>query len=676
MHKIKLGILIIIMFFSFCSQEKSGKLFLPSIFDDNMVVQRNNSVPFWGKGVPGTQIKIKASWGNQVRTQVNKDGSWKTKLPTPSAGGPFQITIENMNQAIIYENVMSGEVWLCSGQSNMEMPLKGWPPRDTILNSEKEINQANYPKIRLFTVKRKFSTQPQQDCNGSWKLCNPLTVADFSATAYFFGRKLHQELQIPIGLIHSSWGGTPAEAWTQKKYLSPFEDLNKIVKKFDEHENKLKRHKTWLAGLYKIDMNELQGENKWKNLNFKDQKYSSPSFNDSEWPEMELPVHWEQTELGNFDGVVWFRRSIQIPAKWKGRKIILELSKIDDMDATYFNGQRIGTTHKPGQWQKNRKYKIGPDIIKTGKNYIAIRVMDTGGGGGIYGEAENMKIYPSDHKDQSLNLTGKWKYLPAANYQNGIFYVYGEGTNDYFSQPKIPFKLNSDTPTVLFNGMINPLIPFKIKGVIWYQGESNTDRPYQYRELFPAMIKSWRDKWNQGPFPFYYVQIAPYNYGQGTNSQLLREAQLKTLAFQNTGMVVTTDIGNPENIHPANKQDVGKRLALWALAKNYGFNNLVYSGPIFQKMKIEVSKIRIFFNHSDFGLMAKGEQLTEFQIAGKNKKFRTARAEIDGKTVLVWHPEIKNPVAVRFGWSNISEPDLFNKAGLPASPFRTDSWKN
>ncbi len=676
MRKMVLGnLIIIIMLFSFCGQEKKVKLTLPSIFNDNMVVQRNTSVPFWGQGNPGTQIKIKASWGNQVRTQVNKDGSWETNIPTPSAGGPFQITVENTNQKTIFNNVMSGEVWLCSGQSNMEMPLKGWPPRDTILNSEKEINQADYPQIRLFTVEKKIATQPKKNCQGSWQLCKPSTADDFSATAYFFGRKLYQELKIPIGLIHSSWGGTPAEAWTEKKYLSPFKNLNQIVKNLGKYENKLNRLNTWLEKLHKIDMNEIQGKNKWGNLDFKDQKYSSPAFDDNQWPEMDLPVQWEETKMGNFDGVVWFRRSFKMPPGWEDKVIVLELSKIDDMDATYLNGQRIGATLQPGNWQKKRTYQITSDIIKQGKNYIAVRVMDTGGGGGIYGQTKNMKIYPLEETDQTITLAGKWKYLPVANYKNDIFYVYSEGTNDYFSQPEIPFGINSDTPTVLFNGMINPLIPFRIKGVIWYQGESNTDRPYQYRELFPAMIKSWRDKWKQGPFPFYFVQIAPFSYSSQTNSQLLREAQLKTLAFENTGMVVTTDIGNPDNIHPANKQDVGKRLALWALAKNYGYDDLAYSGPIYQKMKIEDDKIRIFFDLCDSGLMVKGQRLTEFQIAGKDKKFHPARTKIEGKTALVWHPDVKKPVAVRFGWNNTPEPNLFNKAGLPASPFRTDSWK-
>jgi len=658
-----------------CSvSQESMKLSLPSIFGNNMVLQRNREVPFWGTGIPGTKVILKTGWGKNLKTRVNDKGEWHCKVKTPQAGGPYTMDIEGEDTKYSFSNVLIGEVWLCSGQSNMEMPVQGWPPSDTVNHAEQEIKNAHYPSLRLFTVKRAISVNPQNDCQGEWISCSPENIRNFSATAYFFGRKIHTTLGIPVGLIHSSWGGTPAEAWTAKSCLQEMGDFRKAIDQLNSIEPEIKSFYQWLSTLEKVDMSDKTGANIWQDLDFNDLHYSAVDINTVDWPEMDLPVLWEQTGMGEFDGMVWFRKEVHLPETWLGRDLMIELGPIDDMDRTYVNGHYLGGYEKQGFWQTPRIYRVKseentlPDII------IAVRVLDTQGGGGIYGKAADMKIYPVGSKQDTLSLAGTWKYLPVAEYINNIFYIYGKGEKSYAARPSLSLPLTSNTPTLLYNAMIHPLCPFSLRGVIWYQGEANVDRPYQYRTLFPLMITCWRNKWDQGDFPFYYVQIAPYEYGENSKSQLLREAQLQTLSLPHTGMVVITDIGNPRNIHPGNKQDVGKRLAKWALAKDYGYEDMVYSGPLYESMEVENQKIRLHFDHCGSGLQVQGDALNSFTIAGEDRKFYPARAEIENNTVVVWSPAVAKPAAVRFGWSNTPEPNLFNQEGLPASPFRTDNW--
>jgi sialate O-acetylesterase len=388
---------------------------------------------------------------------------------------------------------------------------------------------------------------------------------------------------------------------------------------------------------------------------------------------MNLPTLWESTEVGNLDGVVWFRKKIEIPESWKSKNLVLELGPIDDMDITFVNDVKVGSYEKDGFWQTDRVYNVLGKLITSNEITIAVRVMDTQGGGGIYGKKDKLKIHPVN-SDEGISLSGKWKYLPVAEYRFQKFYVFGADKNDYFSRPKMKIDLSAYTPTTLYNGMIHPLIPYSLKGIIWYQGEANTGKPEQYATLFPLMIKNWREDWGLGDFPFYFVQIAPYDYGDQTHSEVLRESQLKTLSVPKTGMVVTLDIGNPENIHPADKKDVGERLARWALAKNYK-KNVFYSGPLYQSMKIENDKIILSFQYADEGLVLKelnGEN--NFIIADVDKVFKKASVKIDGAKLIVFNDEINNPVSVRYCWSNTDEATLFNKEGLPASSFRTDDW--
>ena len=678
MRKLFYGLLFVLIFNIACQTNLSSTLQIPSIIGDNMVLQRNTTVPIWGKESPGTEITVKYDWGGTEKTIVNNGGKWKVQIETPEAGGPHKLTIQSKDKTLSFENVMIGEVWLGSGQSNMEMPVQGWPPNNPIKNSEEVIQNANYSKIRLFNVHRSISLNPAFEILGKWVETTPQTVNGFSATAYFFGRRLYNKLEVPIGLINSSWGGTPAEAWTSKKCLRELADFQNTVQKLNEMGSEYAEFEKWYNQLEITNLSNRPADKRWQGLKLGNTKYSQPSFSTQNWNKMELPVSWTQTEIGTFDGVVWFRKKITIPEEWDNKDLIIELGPIEDMDITYFNGKEIGSHETTGYWQKPRKYEINSEIVKSGQNTIAVCVMDDPGGGGIYGDPEQMKIYPDKSNSDSIPLAGTWKYKPFAEYRNGKLYKFGTKDKSFAARPKLPLELNSKTPSLLYNAMINPIIPYKIKGVIWYQGESNTGQPYQYKKLFPTMIKCWRNSWNRDNLPFYYVQIAPYDYGETTHSELLREAQLETMSLKNTGMIVTTDIfgGNPNIIHPPNKQAVGRRLARWALAKNYDYKNITASGPIYQSYKIKGDKIILSFKYTDSGLMKKGESLQGFEIAGSDSTFKTAKAKIEKNKVIVWHSEIDTPEAVRYGWSNIPDSiNLYNKAGLPASPFRTDNWE-
>ena len=647
---------------------------IPSVFSDNMMLQQNSEANFWGKAEASSNVNVTGSWGSSANTIVKSDGTFFVKLKTPTAGGPYQVYLQISDTTIIYKNVLIGEVWVCSGQSNMEMPLMGWPPNDLITNSEDEIKNANNTNIRFFTVIRAVSNKKEFNCIGSWDELTPQSATSFSATAYFFGKKLYEELKIPIGLIHTSWGGTAAEAWTSSEYLKTLGDFNEVLDKMKSSEEEYVQYKKWLESHPTIDLKNNNSETRWENLSFNDGECSLNNFDDNDWKEMNLPTQWEKTEVGNFDGVIWFRKKIQIPDVWKNQELILNLGPIDDMDRTYVNGKLIGAHEKNGFWQKDRVYNVPKELVQSNELVIAVRVLDNQGGGGIWGTKEKLNIHPIN-SDEIISLADSWKYLPVAEYRGQKFYMFGADKNNYYQKPKVSIEISAYTPTSLYNAMIHPLIPYSIRGVIWYQGESNTSNPKQYAKLFPLMIKNWRDDWQLGEFPFYYTQIAPYDYGDVTHSELLRESQLKSLYVPNTGMAVTLDIGNPQNIHPGNKAGVGERLALWALAKTYSQKNN-YSGPLYKSMKIQKDKIILTFDLVKSGLVIKelnGEN--NFLVAGKDRIFKKTKVRIVKNKLIVSSDEVKSPVAVRYAFTNTSEATLFNKEGLPASSFRTDDWE-
>lgn len=634
-----------VILFCLLSTGLFAEIRLPAIIADNMVLQQRSSDPVWGWAEPGQQITVTGSWdGSSVKTQAGENGKWMVSIHTPKAGGPYTLTIKG-DETIVLKNVMIGEVWVCSGQSNMEMPVSGWPGA-SILNSAKEIAAADYPDIRLFTVKKKVAFAPQENCTGSWAECSPQTVQNFSATAYFFGRQLYKKLKVPIGLIHSSWGGTVAEAWTSNSALRKLGDFTQSLNTVDsirDHLDEIRKKDEENAALWDQKSNYIH------------LPYAQTGFNDASWKTMQLPNQWENAGLPGMDGIVWFRKVVDIPASWAGKDLTLDLGPIDDEDITWFNGKEVGAIREEGFWAKPRSYTVPGSVVKAGKNTIAIRVTDLRGNGGIFGDKKSMQLYPANESShQGIGLAGDWKYKVAV--------------------VKKPSNLgeNPNTPSVLYNGMVAPLIPFGIRGAIWYQGEANVGRADQYAKLFPAMIADWRNRWGRGDFPFYFVQIAPYPYGgNGMKAAALRDAQRKSLRVPHSGMVVTLDIGDTTNIHPANKEEVGRRLSLWALNKTYGQSDVVYSGPLYNGMQVKGNKAIVSFTHTVGGLMTKGGRLTHFEIAGADAKFVPAKAAINGNEVVVQSDQVDHPVAVRYGWRDTSVPYLFNGAGLPASSFST-----
>jgi len=650
-----------------CNTQDS-ELKLPALFSDHMVLQQDTLVSIWGWAAPGSKVFITSTWGESGKVRTDKFGRWSLKLPTGIAGeAPGSMLFRAGKDSVYVNDILFGELWLCSGQSNMEMPVKGWPPNDPIHNSEAEIAAADYSQIRMFTVQKDLAFSGRDDCSGLWEVASPATVDDFSATAYFFGRELHQKLKVPVGLIHSSWGGTPAESWTHPghlEFVAGYENINHLLSNSIDSS---RAYENWLGTLKTIEI-DVADDAFYEHMDLDDSGMETPDLDDSDWLTMPVPSTLEQ-QLGYFDGVIWFRKEFQYSGDADRDDLTLFLGPIDDIDVTYLNGQRIGGIERDGFWQTVRNYPVPFGLLKKGSNVVAVRVTDIRGGGGIYG---NEKVGLRSGEQMVTDLTGDWKFKPAAVTSGNTMYVFGAGVRSYAAMPPVPLQLNQYTPSVIYNAMISPLVPYTIRGAIWYQGESNVGRGEQYRELFPAMINSWRNQWNSN-FPFYYVQIAPYNYNesvQGVTAEL-RDAQMLTLKEPNVGMVVTTDIGNPSNIHPANKQEVGRRLALWARAKDYGENEIVHSGPIYHSMKVSGSNAVISFDHTGSGLYSPDKELTFFEVAGSDGVFHQAKAFISKNNVLVNSDEVEIPVAVRFGWSDIAEPNLFNREGLPASPFRT-----
>lgn len=661
----KLFALAIVIFMIGCTV-KNPEIKLPAVISDNMVLQQNKQVNLWGWSEAKARITVEASWGKSAEAVTGADGKWMVQLETPAAGGPFSVTIKSGETEKLINNVMVGEVWLCSGQSNMEMPLKGWAPNDTINFSASEIASSDYPGIRMFTVTKSTAAAPLDDCNGTWVVSSPATSGDFSATAYFFGLKLHKELGIPVGLIHSSWGGTPAESWTSGELIGSVPGYESFAAEIQENQKNLKEFEAFLAKLENIPFDKLPKENPFTDLNLNDSAFLSADV--SSWKEMTVPQTWENAGLPGFDGIAWFIRDFEYDGSVYPEGVELYLGPVDDMDATYINGQKIGSNEVSGVWSLERVYPIPEDLLKKGTNRIAVKVTDNQGGGGIYGK-KNPAIIKGDKV--LADFGGAWKYKPAALFRSSTVYVYGEGEKSYEGFTGKTITMNEYTPTMLYNAMIAPLVNYTLEGAIWYQGEANVGRGKQYETLFPAMITSWRNAWKQGDFPFYYVQIAPYNYGENANETTaeLRDAQLKTLSLANTGMAVTMDIGNPVNIHPANKKDVGERLAFWALDKTYKKEGVVCSGPLFKKAVFNGAQAEVEFDYGT-GLELRGKE-SFFEIAGPDGIFHPAKATVDHDKIVAISDKVKEAKQIRYAWADDCVPNLFNGAGLPASPFKS-----
>lgn len=612
---------------------------LPQFFTDNMVIQRDQPVKIRGWADAGEQIDVRFN-GRHARTLANASGNWEVILPPMHYGGPFTLFIKGRTNSVELKNVLIGDVWICSGQSNMEMPLADW---GKIKDYESEIAAANYPFIRLLTVEKATSFTPEKDIKGGrWQSCNAATIPNFSAVAYFFGRQLYKELKIPIGLINATWGGTNIQAWTSWDAMQRqpgYEQLD--ASGFPALEASWEKNRA----LYQKALERDPGMH---------EQWFLPQTTTTAWQPVTLPVNFEEPPLGDIDGIVWFRKTVVLTAKQAAQKAVLHLGVMDDYDETYVNGQKAGTTN---DWYTARNYSIGEGMLKAGENTIVIKLKDNSGGGGFVSTASDLYF---ETADGNISLAGEWLFRPAVT------------TAQFNIKEKGPNTL----PSQLYNAMIAPLTPYAMKGVIWYQGEANTAAPDQYRTLFPALIQDWRSKWSSN-FPFYWAQLANYRQAVDTPSEskwaMLREAQHNTLSLPATGEAITIDIGEAADIHPKNKQDVGYRLALIALHNTYQ-KPVQSSGPAFTHMQIKKGKAILSFSNTGKGLEAKGGgPLKGFAIAGKTGGFVWAKATIQNNTVIVESDKVPFPVAVRYAWAdNPAGCNLYNKNGLPASPFRTD----
>jgi sialate O-acetylesterase len=631
----------------------------PAIFGDHMVLQRGDHSSISGFADPGENIVLRGSWSTDDHTATaDSSGRWRVEFIPPREGGPYAIRVRGSDEVIL-QDVLFGEVWVCSGQSNMEMPVAEQDGYSGMVNWRELLKHASRPTIRLFNVKNTVSATPREDCQGNWAQCDASSARGFSATGYFFACKLAQELDVPIGMIEADWGGTPVEAWTSADTLRQWPEFERSIEDMQilaTHPPKPADYDAALAA-WRRKIDELDAGS--RNVAGSGTEWSSPTIDDSTWSEIDVPATWTG-ELATFDGLVWCRRAIDLAPEWAEREAVLELGPIDDMDVTFVNGAKIGETMKPGFHMASRAYPIAHGVLHAGRNVIAVRVLDTGGLGGINGHAEEVRLRAKDGKDV-VPLAGKWRA------RNSV------PMSALPAPPRWP-AIEPHMPTSLFNGMIAPLVHCQIRGAIWYQGEQNVSHAHQYRTLFPAMIADWRARFGQGDFPFYFVQIAPFAYEDDKGEAAeLREAQTMALSVPNTGMVVTMDIGNPSDIHPKSKPIVGTRLAECALAKTYRRSEFRSSSPLYRSMSIEGSSIRLSFDHAQ-GLTSK-KPLEHFTIAGSDQKFVDARAVIDGETVVVSSDAVKEPVAVRYCWGAADEGTLLNGDHLPAPSFRTDTWR-
>ncbi len=633
----------------------SAEVTLPKIFSDHMMFQRNKKIHIWGQGDPGERVRVTFE-DKTLKTKAGKQGAWEVYLPPMKAGGPYQLEVRGEKNSLTFSDILIGDIWICSGQSNMEFPIEG------SLNGQEEVKNANYPKIRIFKVGKKIATTPQRDVvSGEWKVCNPENIIGFSAVGFFFGRYLNENFDVPIGLIGSYWGGTVVETWISKEGLAGEPTFGKLAEQVPalDIEKKKKEMNTEHAGWIKQFTEKDRG--------MKDGKYlwAGTETDYSSWQDITLPQAWEETgisDLHGLDGVVWFEKKIVLNEQQAGFPALLSLGPIDDSDISWMNGKKIGETDNI--YNQERKYQIPAGVLKPGENILVVRVEDYRGYGGLFGAPQQLFLRVGD---QRIPLDGVWKYKI--------------GMKTSSPDPGQVFGPNS-LPTLLYNGMIVPLIPLPVKGVIWYQGESNASRAYQYRDLFKRLITDWRTKWGEGDFPFLWVQLAnfmtPAERPVESDWAELREAQDMALSLPNTGEACAIDIGEADDIHPKNKQEVGRRLGLAAMKVAY-HRDILYTGPRYKNMEVRDGAVYITFDHTGKGLEVKDKYgcVKGFTIAGSDKKFHWAMAEIvDATTVKVYAAAVPDPVAVRYAWANNpDQADLYNSAGLPACPFRTDRWK-
>ena len=641
-------ILSFICFQSFSQEKANQSLKLARLFSDHLVFQRDKPIKIWGWAGVGERVEV--SIGNQKNiVSTNSDGKWLAELPAMPAGGPYDVFIKTKTKEIAISDILIGEVWLCSGQSNMEWKLKSAD------NATNEMAEANYPMIRHFEVAHEVEFEPQDDLkSGEWKVCSPKTAGDFSAVGYFFARDLYQKLKVPIGLIHSSWGGSQVEGWISKKAMKESDVLNYypniMPKNWNEDTDNWKR---------KL-VEKIYGDKNYNLNSVKASEYLKEGFNFNKWLRVDLGSSFDWQNIGAFRGNYFLQKTIEIPESAVSEESIFIFGRNNSKMELYINGNIIFS----GTNEKNIAIKIPQNKWKKGTNSIIIKIGTTTNppwfGAGIEGKSDEFYIEGSQGNIPLNNQ--KWNMCPV------------------WDEPITFAHFMNSVGTTIYNAMIAPLIPYGIQGTIWYQGESNAGRAFQYRKSFPLMIKNWRKDWKDD-FSFLFAQLSSYGKNQssneGSNWAELREAQNMTLSLPKTGMAVITDIGNPDNIHPTNKLDVGKRLALSALKMTYNQSNTIIS-PMFKEVKFVENKAIVSFENIGSALMTKDKYgyLKGFEIAGDDKRFYYAQAQIENNTVVISHSNVNKPVSVRYAWADAPiDANLFNTEGLPASPFRTDTWE-
>jgi sialate O-acetylesterase len=610
---------------------------LHRLFSDHMVLQREVPVPVWGTATPGEIVRVEIA-GQSATAVAGPDGHWKAMLPALKAGGPHRLVVSG-SEEIVLEDVMVGEVWLASGQSNMQWPLH------LSDNAAAEMAAARHHDFRFFRVEQRPAQSPKSGLeNGNWEPLTPESARNFSAVAYYFGRRLKEELNVPVGIIACYWGGTVAEAWTSREMLLTLPEYRDVLLAPGQDAP------GWEADIEaNNERQRLKNELIAQSNNGLRLGVHKLNYIDTDWPVAELPG-----QKPDWDGILWLRKVVNLPKDVRGQGLRLDLGRLENYAVVYFNGEKLGETSSPNY----AVFDIPGSLVKAGQNLIAVRLLHRWGKPDWTGPAGRMKL-TSQSGAVLADLNDVWFY------KTGL-------------EPEFPeVKSYQNYPTALYNGMVAPVIPYALRGVIWYQGESNVSRAAAYRSLFATMIQDWRVRWGLGYFPFLYVQLANYldRNDEPVESDWaeLREAQLLTLQQPNTGMAVIIDIGEALDIHPRNKSDVGNRLALAALNRTYGME-MEYSGPLFRSMEIKGAEVELAFDHAEGGLTAKGGELRGFSVAGEDRRFYWAKAIIAGSKVVLRCEKVPKPVAVRYGWSANPDCNLYNRAGLPASPFRTDTW--
>jgi sialate O-acetylesterase len=635
---------IILLILLFHIQTGFSQVRLPKLVSDGMILQRETPVKIWGWASSGEKVSLQ--FNNQtVETVTETGGKWQITLPAQKAGGPYEMKVSGSNQ-IILKDILFGDVWLCSGQSNMETTMSRVSPL-----YGKEIETWANPNIRFFQVPVRWNyNKPQQDIQGGkWEETNPQSILKYTAVGYFFARDLYEKYKVPVGIIQCAAGGSSAESWISEESLKAFPEQYKIAKQLSD-----------TSYLRNLIASEKEAQRKWfdelgkSDIGRKETPWFDPSLDDSKWSDYQLPSSFAEVGMDFENGAVWFRKEIDLPESCSGKQALLELGRIVDSDSVFINGKFVGTT---GYQYPPRRYTVAPGILKAGKNNITVRVVSQSGVGAFIQE----KPYQLTVEGQTFDLKGTWKYQIGAKF----------GTCP--ASTFFPGK-----PLGLFNAMLYPIVNYTLKGMVWYQGESNTERASEYKTVLSTLIGEWRKLWNQGDLPFLFVQLPdfmePRNEPSDGEWATLRNQQLKTLSIPNTSMAVTIGLGEKNDIHPLRKKEVGQRLALAAEKLAYNEKNLVASGPVYQSMKVKGNKVELSFSDCGSGLTTNdGKELKHFAIAGADKKFVWAKAEIKGNKVVVWNETVSNPMTIRYAWAdNPAGANLYNKERLPASPFETE----